>query len=324
LKLISVILPLYNSEKYIEKSLKSILSQTYSNIEVIIIDDCSQDSSIEIVNKIKDNRVYIIKNPDNVGPASSLNAGIVASRGEFIAIMHSDDVASLNRLEVQYNFFQQNPQFHVLASSYTEIDEFDNNILKKITNSSSFFEDRMLLHNVICHPTVMFSRAILTEDSLYEPGMRVNEDYYFWLKLVLEGRQFFILPQSLLFYRIHKKQQSYLQKTNELNSFKEIRRRFWNQRNKDTRILDLIEQFDNKKFEVLLKLGVYFNKTEMGFISGLIHQEVKRGELTYNLCRYLKIIVLTNFRICNFKTIFCLIKNYGIFFNFSRYNISKK
>jgi glycosyltransferase involved in cell wall biosynthesis len=308
LKLVSVVIPTFNAERFISRSLKSILSQTYKNIEVLVIDDCSTDSSVEIVEKFHDKRVRVIKNKFNIGPASSLNVGITESKGDFIAIMHADDISVYNRLEVQVNFFRYNPHIHVLATSYVEIDEHDSIINIKKTKSSKNITERMLLHNVICHPTVMFNRSELSKDLLYYPGMRVNEDYELWKRLLYKKKRFYVLSKTLIFYRIHNKQQSYLQQSREIKSFKKLRREFWEQLEKDTKILDVIENFEGEKFKKLIQSKVSLNKSELKFISGLIHKEVKSGVTDFDFVSYLSIVIRTRFTICDFKTIYFLIK----------------
>ena len=102
--IVSVIMPAFNAENTIIKSIKSILNQTYSNIELIIVNDFSNDNTLELITQIKDNRIKIINNDYNLGISGSLNIGIHASSGDYIARIDSDDIAYLNRIEIQVKF----------------------------------------------------------------------------------------------------------------------------------------------------------------------------------------------------------------------------
>lgn len=103
-ELISVVIPTYNRENTIEKCLESVLNQTYSNIEVIVVDDCSKDNTIEVVKKIKDKRIKLYKLEKNSGACFARNYGVEKSRGKYIAFQDSDDIWIKNKLEKQYNY----------------------------------------------------------------------------------------------------------------------------------------------------------------------------------------------------------------------------
>ena len=105
--LISVLLSVYNDEKNIEESIKSILSQTYKNIELLVIDDCSTDNTYKVINEVKDSRIRIFRNKDNQGLTKSLNTLIKESKGHILARQDSDDISLPNRLEIQYNELQK-------------------------------------------------------------------------------------------------------------------------------------------------------------------------------------------------------------------------
>ena len=91
MSLVSIIIPTYNTEKYIEKCIQSVLEQTYTDYEIIIVDDCSTDNSMDVVARFKDPRIKVIKNEINRGPSYSRNRGIQLSKGDFIALLDSDD-----------------------------------------------------------------------------------------------------------------------------------------------------------------------------------------------------------------------------------------
>ncbi|HBC5517211.1 TPA: glycosyltransferase family 2 protein, partial [Proteus mirabilis] len=102
--LVSIIMPCFNSEKYISEAIESVLKQTYSNFELIIIDDNSTDSTLKIINSFRDNRITIISFDENQGAGVARNKGIEVANGRFIAFLDSDDLWSKNKLEAQIKF----------------------------------------------------------------------------------------------------------------------------------------------------------------------------------------------------------------------------
>ena len=105
-KVISVIMPVFNAEKYIKKAIESILEQEESDLELILIDDCGQDSSMEIANAIRDDRIRVLKNDKNRGIAFSRNRGLDEARGDYIALMDDDDIAPINRLALEKQYLE--------------------------------------------------------------------------------------------------------------------------------------------------------------------------------------------------------------------------
>lgn len=124
--MISVILPVYNSEKYIEKTIRSVLNQTYEDFELLIIDDIPTDNTMSIVDSIHDDRIRIICNGENKGIAYSRNRGIECCKGKYIALMDYDDIALENRFEKQVAFLEDNPDVDVVGGRIRQIDEDDN------------------------------------------------------------------------------------------------------------------------------------------------------------------------------------------------------
>ena len=106
--MLSVIMPVFNEEKYIAQAIDSIICQTYSNFEFIIINDGSSDSSIDIIKSYNDKRIRVIDNGKNIGISQSLNKGINISQGEYIARMDANDIATQNRFEMQINYLENN------------------------------------------------------------------------------------------------------------------------------------------------------------------------------------------------------------------------
>src|SRR5690606_29827801 len=110
-------MPVYNGEKYIKEAIRNILCQTFSNFELVIIDDGSTDSSIEIIQSIKDRRIRFLKNEKNQGIAYTRNVGLKEAKGEFLAWMDCDDLVEPNRLEIQINYLKNNPEIGICGTA---------------------------------------------------------------------------------------------------------------------------------------------------------------------------------------------------------------
>lgn len=202
---ISVIMPCYNSKKYLAKSIGSILDQTYRNFEFIIIDDCSTDGSDLIIKEFqkKDNRIVYLKNEKNLGVALSLNAGIKISSGKYIARMDADDISLDSRLEKQYEFMESKQDCIVCGTNINLIDQNDSIIGSRYYYESDEKIKRKILNmSPFAHPTVIIRKEVLiTNEIYYSDKYPRAEDYYLWLRLVPYG-SFNNLNQKMFNYRI--------------------------------------------------------------------------------------------------------------------------
>lgn len=179
--LVSVVLPVYNAAPYLGKAIRSILNQTYRNLELIIIDDCSTDNSLEIINRFQDTRIKLLKNDNNMAIAYSLNRGMKAAQGKYIARMDADDESLPKRLERQINFLESNSQIDICGSSIQIIG----------TRSRwSVKEDHKMIHAALLfdcplfHPTVVFRTESFRAVNLsYDEarGRQKVEDYALWI-----------------------------------------------------------------------------------------------------------------------------------------------
>lgn len=202
---ISVIMAVYNSEKYLSDAIKSILNQTISNFELIIVDDFSSDNSIKIINEFKevDNRIILIKNTKRLGAAGSRNKAILSARGKYIAILDSDDVAIKNRLKIQFEYLEENEDIFLCGSSFLYIDEKNTilSVYKKYYNSARIAKI-LPKKNIIHNPTVMFRGS---GKYLYREKFIQAEDYDLWLRLLSDNKKMVVLEDVLIKYRIHNK-----------------------------------------------------------------------------------------------------------------------
>lgn len=200
---ISVIMALYNSEEYVESAICSVLKQTFSNFELIIVNDASTDNSLEVVKNIaeKDHRIIIIDLQKNIGVSNARNLALDKAKGKFIAIMDSDDVCRPDRLEVQIDFLEKNLDYGV-CGSWLQI--LNNNGEQEIWRSPIDHFDilaHQLFYNAIYNPTVMIRASVLRESNIiYDKSYIVAEDYKLWYSLH-KICKFKIIPKVLLLYR---------------------------------------------------------------------------------------------------------------------------
>lgn len=200
---ISVILPVYNAEEYLVDSIESILSQSFTNFELIIINDGSTDSSEQIIADymLADARIICISR-ENKGLVTSLNEGLSIASGGLIARMDADDIALPKRLQKQYEFLQENQDVLCVGSSVVAIDQ-DGDELIELNVPTQYEKIESLLlsgHCPIEHPTVMFRKAEVIEVGAYRVEYETAEDYDLWLRLSEQG-SLMNISEPLLKYR---------------------------------------------------------------------------------------------------------------------------
>jgi GDP-L-fucose synthase len=207
---ISVVMPAYNSENFISESIESILNQTFSDFEFIIIDDCSNDRTWEIIQKYaeQDKRIICFKNEVNLGIAGNLNKCIALSRSEMLARMDADDWSYPDRFEKQFKFLESNPEIDVLGGSI----EFVEESTSKILFVRSYFErdENLKKHwfrqSPFAHPCLMLRKKIFQENP-YNKALSPTEDYDFYFRIGNTSK-FANLKDTLLKYRIYHSQSS--------------------------------------------------------------------------------------------------------------------
>ncbi len=213
---ISVVMTVYNSEKFITDAVKSILSQTFEDFEFIIVDNNSADRSKAIIASFNDQRVVFIANPTNLGQTKALNIGIRRAKTDLIARMDADDIAMPTRLEKQYRFMSQHPDVAVVGSWCKDIDENgrDQRTYKVVTEpfeiKSHLSASGDLTSWCITHPSVMIRKRVLQEVGLYNEEMSASgypQDYELWMKIIRHYPMANI-PEILLKYRIVGKSES--------------------------------------------------------------------------------------------------------------------
>jgi glycosyltransferase involved in cell wall biosynthesis len=202
---LSVVMPVFNGEKFLKPAIESILNQGYQDFEFIIIDDGSTDRTAEIIQTFKDPRINYISNDQNLGLSKSFNIGIKASTGHYIARMDADDMALPQRFEKQINFLESHPEIGIVGSAVRVIDEngFYKNKLAK-PRLPIELKWQSLFSTPFFHPTIIARGNILKENP-FDETLHNSEDYELWSRLIF-GKDIKLanLAEPLLLYRIHK------------------------------------------------------------------------------------------------------------------------
>ncbi len=178
---ISVIMPAYNEAKRISRAIKSILSQTFTNFELIIINDCSKDDTQVVIDSFNDVRIVSLMNAENMGVMKSLNRGLEMAQGDYVARMDADDFSLPNRLEKQINYMSENPDV-VLCATGAVTSYPDYQKIHKTFNDHSEIIRYSLKENPFVHSTVMFVKHIDSDIIRYTE--KTLEDYDLWMRLI--------------------------------------------------------------------------------------------------------------------------------------------
>ena len=199
---ISVLLPAYNAQAYLRESIESILAQTFSDFELIIINDGSTDQSLEIMTSFKDSRIRII-NQENAGLPISLNRGIRLARGIYLARQDADDISLPNRFSEQIQFLDRHPQCALLGSwADIVLENLPTNRYLRHPQSNGEIQVKLPFFNCFVHSSVMIRKSALEISGLYpeEKEKFPPEDYDLWLRI---AKDFEVanLSQTLLLYR---------------------------------------------------------------------------------------------------------------------------
>ena len=200
---ISVILPVYNGEKYLAEAIDSILAQTFPDFEFILINDCSSDRTAEILSSYADYRIRIVNHSSNQKLSKSLNKGIELAQGKFIARMDADDISLPDRFEKQVAFLKTHPEIGVVGCKVKIIDEqgyITGELAREIQPELIKWE--LFFGCPFAHPSVMMRADLVKSTGGYSNDLSVAVDYEYWTRLIKVTR-FANLSEVLLLYRTH-------------------------------------------------------------------------------------------------------------------------
>ena len=200
--LVSIIVPVYNAERFLEETINTVLDQTYTNWELILVNDCSTDNSLKIINKYvkKDKRIKLHNNETNSRAAISRNNGIADSNGRYLCFLDADDKWDKEKLEKQIKFMKGQD----CAFSFTSYEFADENGIpngKKVHVPSKISYKQSLKNTTIWTSTVMFDMNILSKDDIYMPNVPRGQDTATWWKVLKKIDYAYGLDDVLSFYR---------------------------------------------------------------------------------------------------------------------------
>jgi glycosyltransferase involved in cell wall biosynthesis len=202
---ISVILPVYNASKFVKEAIQSVLDQTFTDFELIVINDGSSDESLKIIRSFTDSRIQVINNPNNLGLIATLNLGISIAKGKYIARMDADDISLPHRFQKQFDFLEANPSVGVLGTAYQTIEKNPRTIQHPL-ESQTIKEELLFTGCVLAHPTIMMRQKIFQDIKVrYDSRYIHAEDYALWANLshtaLLRN-----LAEICVLYRCHERQ----------------------------------------------------------------------------------------------------------------------
>lgn len=248
-------MPVYNCELYVEEAVNSILNQSYTDFEFLIIDDASTDKTIAILKKYEDSRIQLILKPKNTGYTNSLNYGLQIAKGKYIARMDGDDISLPERFAKQLAFLDANPEV-VVCGTYYKIIGNDKTI--HIPENNQDIKLGLLHGNCLAHPSVMIRKKVLEDFSIvYDTTREPAEDYALWVQLLAMGK-LHNLPEVLLQYRLHHTQVSNKRSTDQKRNDTLIKFQL-------LQYLDLeLEPNEHAVLEKIFKRNVSIDFNEMG------------------------------------------------------------
>ena len=265
--LISIILPVFNGELYLKQSIESCLNQTYRNIELIIIDDCSTDRTPDIIQKYatQDDRVRFFRNEKNLKLPKSLNIGHKKAKGTYMTWTSHDNYLNINAID-QLVHTMTRRNCDIVYSNYSKVSEFGEQIIKKNLEGVS----NLFFGNII-GPSFLYKRAVFERNQGYSENLFLVEDHDFWIRAARHST-FYHLNEDLYSYRIHRESlSSSIESDNRVNhSFKMAQKKMY---------LDIFNHINYPYPEVIsaIILSKFFRE-ELAF------EWIKRNKFSINIC----------------------------------------
>lgn len=199
---VSVLLCVYNGERYLREAVDSILAQTWTDFEFVIVDDASTDKTPAILDSYRDGRIVRYRNAENIGLTKSLNRGLEICRGEYVARIDADDVSLPDRLARQVAFLAEHPEITVLGTWTTEIDEHGGEIgAFEVAPDADYVAWELTWRNVVYPSSVLMRRAPVAALCGYDARVPYAQDHDLWTRVIMAGGKAALLPERLTRYR---------------------------------------------------------------------------------------------------------------------------
>ncbi len=208
--LVSFVILSYNYQDHIRKTLRSVLDQTFTDFEVVVVDDASGDRSVESIRSFDDSRIRLIVNPTNVGGSASFNRGVEAARGTWIANLDADDWIAPNKVAKQLEVAEQDHSLSIIGTWVNVVDESGrphpraNEIESQLNGAHLLNSVRTWVgQNLLCRSSTMVRRSLYHEIGGSDPAMVRAPDYELWTRALSRGYRYHLVPEALTYYRLH-------------------------------------------------------------------------------------------------------------------------
>lgn len=221
--LVSVVMPTYNVEEYIEEAIYSIMNQDYTNWELIIVNDGSTDYTVQKINKIKDRRIKLIDNSDQQNNYIRRNQGCRLAKGKYICVMDGDDIALPHRISKQIEILEENQHILALGSDFISRGK----IIKKPKEYNNI-KVWLLKNNTFLHPSLMIRKPVMKQINFYNEKYNYSSDYDLVCRIALSGT-IINIPDILMEYRFHNNQISIMHRQMQIEYADNIRLEYLNQ-----------------------------------------------------------------------------------------------
>lgn len=206
---ITILMTVYNGGHFLKMAIESVLAQTYTDFEFLIINDCSTDGSLDVIQSFDDKRIVVHTNEGNIGQTASLNVGLQLAKGKYIARIDADDVAFPNWLEVQDVYLKENPETVVVSANTIVIDE-NNKILRNFICPISMpdMKFRSIMASPINHGVALIDKEVVLAHGGYDEQHKIIADYGLWSKMIWDGCKFASSNKYLMAIRMHSTRSS--------------------------------------------------------------------------------------------------------------------
>ncbi len=288
---ISVIMSVYNGETYLKEAIESVINQTFKNWELIVINDCSTDSTPKILLELsnRDARIKVHTNEVNLRLPTSLNKAISLAEGKYIARMDADDICLPDRLEKQYRFMEENSEISLSSCRFMTV---KNGVYMSGGAGGRCDADALkamlLVSNPILHPGVI-AKAEVLKQFLYDSTRTCTEDLELWTRMAMAGLRMEILPECLLIYRLHDKQITSTTLERQHTEVLKIQETYYGA---------FLQPMDQQMQEFYIS-GIYFTETPdpkklLGYLKWL--RRVSKGTFSREMINYVLLEVLAEYK----------------------------
>lgn len=208
---VTVLMAVHNGEPYVREAVRSVLDQTFTDFELVVVDDASTDTTVATVEAFDDARIRLLRSEQNVGQVPSLNRGLREARGEYVARLDADDACRPDRLRRQVEVLDNEPRVCLVGTWMDAVDERGRRLgelRELLTDYVDFVYHTLIMRVYVSHPAAMYRRDPVLALGGYDETTGPSEDKDLWRKLALERYEARIVPEALVLYRLHDRQLS--------------------------------------------------------------------------------------------------------------------